>query len=309
MNKLTAVAYYGGIPSKNNNPEKPLILDNFCQGVTASGDIAISHRTMTVIPCDVALIQGFVHDDGKKLPHLILRQQAIDLQRKNNKKSLIVDSNLFLYADPGNTKTYLRYSFDGVFPTTGFYFDKDVNPQRWQKISQTLNLNLKPYRASGDHILICLQRNGGWSMRGLSVIDWLNETILKIRQYSRKRPIIVRSHPGDKKIKRFLTINHKNVRLSTNEKLVDDLRGAWATVVYNSSPSVASVIEGIPTFLTDPYPQHSQSFEVANIDLSRLEDPELKERQYWIEKLSMCHWNFEELKSGEAWSFFRQYTT
>ncbi len=307
MSKFTAVAYYGGIPSNNNNPEKPMILDNFCQGVNACGDTAIPHKGMTTIPCDVALIQGFVHEDGKKLPHLILRQQAINLQKQNSKKSLIVDSNLFLYADPGNSKRYLRYSFDGVFPTTGFYFDKDVDPLRWQKISADLNFNLKPYRTSGNHILICLQRNGGWSMRGLSVLDWLNETIIKIRQYSRNRPIVVRSHPGDKKIKRFLTINHKNVMLSTNERLVDDLRGAWATVVYNSSPSVASLIEGVPAFLTDPYPQHSQSYEVANCDLSKLENPDLLDRQSWIEKLSMCHWNFDELKSGEAWNFFRRY--
>jgi len=33
MSKLTAVAYYGGIPSKNNNPEKPLILDNFVKAL------------------------------------------------------------------------------------------------------------------------------------------------------------------------------------------------------------------------------------------------------------------------------------
>jgi hypothetical protein len=33
MSKLTAVAYYGGIPPKNNNLEKPMILDYFCQGV------------------------------------------------------------------------------------------------------------------------------------------------------------------------------------------------------------------------------------------------------------------------------------
>ena len=30
-------------------------------------------------------------------------------------------------------------------------------------------------------------------------------------------------------------------------------------------------------------------------------------RQEWIEKISMCHWNFQELQSGEAWSFMRQY--
>jgi hypothetical protein len=307
MSKLTAVAYYGGIPSSNNNPEKPLILDNFCKGVMASGDSVIAHKHMSVVACDVALIQGFVHENGKNLPHLKLRKDATELQIKNGKHTLIVDSNLFLYADPGNKKTYLRYSFDGVFPTTGFYFDRDIDSTRWQKISQNLNISLKPYRTHGNHILICLQRNGGWSMRGFDVVDWMNETINQIRKYSPTRPIVVRTHPGDKKIKTILKINHNNVRLSTNERLVDDLSGAWASVVYNSSPSVASLIEGIPTFLTDHQPQHSQTYGVANTDLSKLENPDMPERQAWIERLSMCHWNFEELRSGEAWKFFRQY--
>jgi hypothetical protein len=306
MSKFTAVAYYGGIPPGNKNPEKPLILDNFCEGVIRAGDTVIAHTGLNPLPCDVALIQGFVHEDGKMLPHLILRKRALELQKQTKKRSLIVDSNLFLFADPGNTKRYLRYSFDGVFPTTGFYFDKDVDPSRWQKISQNLGLTLRPYRTSGNHILICLQRNGGWSMKGLSSIQWLDQTINTIKQYS-DRPIIVRAHPGDKKTRGFLKLNYKNVQLSTNEKLVDDLKNAWATVVYNSSPSVASIIMGVPAFLTDPEPTHSQSFEVANMNLSKIETPEQKDRQQWIEKISMCHWNFDELRSGEAWQFFKRY--
>jgi hypothetical protein len=301
------VAYYGGIPPTNNNPEKPLILDNFLAGVRTSGDTAVAHQGMNAVPCDVALIQGFVHEHGKSAPHLQLRHNAVLLQKNNNKRSLIVDSNLFLYADPNNTRTYLRYSFDGVFPTTGFYFDRDIDPSRWTKISRDLNISLKPWRTQGNHILICLQRHGGWSMGGLSVQAWLDQTIIQIRQYSRKRPILVRTHPGDKKIKSILKINHKNVHLSTNERLVDDLRNAWATVVYNSSPSVASIIEGVPAFVTDPLPQHSQTYEVANTDLSRIENPEMLDRQAWIEKISMCHWNFEELRAGEAWRFFKKY--
>jgi hypothetical protein len=307
MNRLTAVAYYAGIPARNNNPEKPLILDNFVAGVNASGDQGIAHRGTNIIPCDVALIQGYVHEHGKTAPHLMLRKSAIDLQRQNKKRSLIVDSNLFLYADPGNSKRYLRYSFDGVFPTTGYYFDRDIDPNRWQKISKNLNLSLKPWRTTGDHILICTQRNGGWSMQGLDVMQWLDQTITAIRQHSRKRPIIVRTHPGDKKARHYIKINHKNVYLSTKQDLVEDLKNAWATVVYNSSPSVASIIEGVPAFLTDPQPQQSQSFDVANISLADIENPKLPERQKWIEKLSMCHWNFEELKSGEAWQFFKKY--
>lgn len=307
MHKIKAVAYYGGIPPKNNNPEKPLILDNFIQGVNACGDEGIAHRAMNIIPCEVALIQGYVHEHGKTAPHLMLRRQALDLQKKNGKRSLIVDSNLFLYADPGNTKHYLRYSFDGVFPTTGFYFDRDIDPDRWNKISRNLNLQLKPWRTTGNHILICTQRNGGWSMRGLDVMQWLDQTINSIRQHSRKRPIVVRTHPGDKKARYYIKINYKNVHLSNKPNFIDDLKDAWATVVYNSSPSVASTIEGIPAFLTDPLPQHSQSFDVSNLSLADIENPKLPDRQQWIEKLSMCHWSFDELRSGEAWQFFKKY--
>ena len=305
-NQLTAVAYFGGIPPNNNNPEKPLILNNFLQGVRASGDNAIAHTGMNVIPCDVAFIQGFVHEHGKTAPHLVLRQNAVNLQKQNEKKSLIVDSNLFLYADPGNTKTYLRYSFDGVFPTTGFYFDKDIDPTRWKKISANLNLTLKDYRQTGNHILVCCQRNGGWSMKGLSVNDWLNSTLATLRTLT-DRPIVVRLHPGDKKWRSWFKMNPiPNVTIS-QKHIKEDLQNAWASVVYNSSPSVASLIEGIPTFVTDPQPEFSQVSGVCNTMLKRIEDPKLHERQEWIERLSMCHWNFDELRSGEAWQFFKRY--
>lgn len=305
MSKFKAVAYYGGIPPRNNNPEKPLILDNFIRGVIASGDEGISHREMNPIACDVAFIQGFVHEHGKTAPHLMLRQNAVDLQKQNGKRSLIVDSNLFLYADPGNTKTYLRYSFDGVFPTTGFYFDTEIDPNRWQKLSTNLGISLKPWRTQGSHILICCQRNGGWSMKGIPVQQWLEETINKVRSFS-DRPIIVRPHPGDKKWQTYLRITQKNVSISTNH-IKQDLQNAWATVLHNSSPAVASAIEGVPVFLTDPNPEFSQAAEVSNTILKRLEDPKMFDRQAWVEKLSMCHWNFDELRSGEAWQFFRKF--
>jgi hypothetical protein len=306
MSKLTAVAYYNGIPPNNSNLEKPKILDYFIEGVRKTGDIGISHTGMNVIPCDVALIQGFVHEQGKNLPHLTLRKSAIDLQKSTGKKSLIVDSNLFLYINKENPLHYLRYSFDGVFPTTGFYFDKEIDHTRWQKISKDLNLSLKDWRNNGSNILLCVQRTGGWSMQGLSTIDWINSTINKITQHT-DRHIVIRTHPGDKKINSVLKISHKNVSLSKNVKLTDDLRTAWATVVYNSSPSVASVIEGIPTFITDPVPQHSQTFRVGNTDISKIENPNMPDRLDWVQRLSMCHWKFDELRSGEAWQFFKRY--
>lgn len=300
-----AVAYYGGIPPHNNNLEKPMILDNFLTGVRNSGDTAIAQTAMQVVPnADVALIQGFVHEHGKTAPHLVLRRNAVEQQINNGKKALIVDSNLFLAYDSRNVNRYLRYSFNGVFPTTGFYFDTDVDPNRWIKISSKLGIQMKPWRTSGNHILVCLQRNGGWSMRGYNSVQWANDTIATLREIT-DRPIIVRGHPGDKKTRYFP--QHKDVFLSSNPSILQDLQGAWATVLYNSSPSVVSAIEGVPVFLTDPQPEHSQSYEVSNTKIKRINDPKLFDREDWVQKLAMCHWNFEELASGEAWRHFRRY--
>lgn len=312
MSKYTAVAYLGGIPPNNKNKEKPLIMANFCQGVIAAGDTAISHKGMDAIPCDVALIQGFVHEHGKDSPHLRLRRAAIDLQKTNNKRSLIVDSNLFLYSNKENPLHYLRYSFDGVFPTTGFYFDTEIDPSRWQKISRNLNLSLKDYRSQGEHILICLQRNGGWSMAGLDVQDWAINIINILRQYT-DRPIVIRAHPGDKSSREYLDPRSpkckikfsKAVRLSSNTDLVDDLRNCWAAINYNSSPVVGAAIEGVPIFVMDPV--NSQCAEIANTDLAQIENPNLFDRQSWVERISMFHWNFNELRSGESWNHIRKF--
>jgi len=296
------VSYLAGIPSPNKNLEKPLILEYFTEGVNRSKDTGILHKDDNLIECDLAVIQGFVHEQGKSLPHLDLRRKVLEFQKLNKKKTLIVDSNLFLYVDKTNKHHYLRYSFDGIFPTTGYYFTKNIDANRWQKIKNKLGINVKPWRESGNHILICIQRNGGWSMQGLDVLTWLDTTIKTIRLYS-DRTIVVRLHPGDSKTK--FTNNHPKVILSTNESLQSDLIGAWATITYNSSPGVASAIEGIPVFVLDPTSANSQANDISNTDISKIESPIQPERDKWLEKIAMSHWNFEELRSGEAWEFIR----
>lgn len=180
---MKLVSYHSGIPAKNNKPEKPAILTNFVAGVNAKGDVGIDHFGSNIEDCDVALLQGFVHANSKQTPHLQLRQRVIDHQRLKNKRTLIVDSNLFLYVNKSNQPHhYLRYSYDGVFRNTGFYFDKDIDPKRWQSIKNNLGINVKDYRKNGDYILLCLQRNGGWSMKGMDVMDFCHRTIRDIKK-------------------------------------------------------------------------------------------------------------------------------
>jgi hypothetical protein len=314
VSRINVVLYLAGIPAKNKNPEKPQILRNFAEGVRRLGDLALEHESLNYVPSDVGVIQGWTHEDGKTAPHLTLRQSVIQGQRSNNKKVLTADSNLFLYKDKSNVHHYLRYSYNGIFPNTGIYCDDAPDPNRWNKLSVKTGLTIKPIRNNGTHILLCLQRNGGWSMNGFDVQDWAINTINAIRQVS-DRPIVIRSHPGDAKAQIYLDplnpqyrLKHlKNITISKDGKdLMHDLNNAWAVVVHNSSPAVAAGIEGYPVFLTDP--TRSQAAEIANTDLKLIETPNTEfNRQRWIERLSMFHWNFEELKSGECWAHMRNY--
>ena len=312
MKPLQVVAYTGGIPLKNKNLEKPLILKYFIEGVNKVGDKGMLHDGMH-LPTDVGLLQGWTHVDGQMAPHLQIRKSVIEGQKRIKKRVITADSNLFLYKDTSNPMHYLRYSFDGIFPTTGEYCDSIIDPNRWKSLSKNIGLDIKPWRTQGDHIVVCLQRNGGWSMKGIDVQDWAIDVITELRKYT-DRKIIIRAHPGDGKTKIYLNPrmpqyklkNLDNVELSNDQRsFFDDLNNAWAVVGHNSSPAVGAAIEGIPVFLTDPV--NSQAREIAHTQLSDIENIQEFDRQPWLERLSMFHWNFDELQSGECWSHMKQF--
>lgn len=306
---MKVVSYLSSIPAKDRNKitEKTEIIKNFAKGVAVIGDDSIAHSG-DYIPGDVAVIQGWVHANSGNTPHLQLRKKVIRNQLAQGKAVITADSNLFLYkvGKHNSPHHYLRYSANDVFPTTGNYFWNDPDPKRWQQISKDLDITVKDWRTNGSHILICLQRNGGWSMGDIDVLEWCSNMINQLRQYT-DRKIVVRGHPGDKKTIESLTKMSLNIYTSTNADIMDDFHDAWATITYNSSPGVSSAIEGVPVFVTDPNPKISQACDIANTDLSQIENPKIFDRQSWLNTLAMCHWNFSELASGKAWAHMRNY--
>jgi hypothetical protein len=289
--------YLSAIP-RNKSETKLAVLKRFGEGVLKSSDQVEFVNGADLVDCDVAVMQGYVHKDINP-PHLQLRKRILD----NHKNVIVIDSNLFQFANAELTNYYLRYSLNGIFPTTGFYFDNKIDESRWQSISNRLNIELKNYRTTGDHILVCLQRVDGWSMCGLSVQEWLDNTVNEIRKYS-SRPIIVRKHPGDRRQEQLQFSNQYTI--STTPKLVDDLENCWATITYNSSPGIASLIHGVPVFVTDIEPKQSQTWPVCNTDLRLIETPIMHDRTDWINKISQSHWNDDEVASGQAWQFIRE---
>jgi len=270
---------------------------------------------------DLAIIYSWINErkwpsnpGPGKTEMLNLKRDIIDQQIRNNGHTMAIDNSLFVYKDQSYVHNYLRYSIDGVFANSGYYFDHEVDPNKWNTIRKKLSIVVKPWRQSGNHILICLQRNNGFSFDyGKDIEEWLLKTVTEIRKFSDRR-IVIRPHPGDGKT--LLKIRGINSRLSTrrpgkyrhldnkvvvsmNRRIEDDLRDAWCTVVYNSSPSAVSAIEGIPVFILDPIPQRSQSFDVCNTDLSMIEHPVMPDnRQQWLERVSMSHFTIEDINDG-----------
>lgn len=307
---MKVVSYYGVVPSKNKNQEKYDILTKFVKGVNAAGDLGIVHNGFDLQSCDVGVIQGWTHEVGKNLPHLKLRQSVID--RTANKHVVCADANLFLYANKSNEPHhYLRYSFNGVFPNTGIYCDTHIDPKRWQQISKHTGIQLEAEKTDGKHILICAQREGGWSMGKLSLDNWLIATCKEIRKYS-DRPIRVRLHPKDNatnrrasEISRLLRQVNLAVVSTNRDSLQKDLQNCWAVVNHNSSSIVGPIIQGYHSFITDS--KTSQCAEVSNYGFEKIESPQVFDRQRWLERISMFHWNFEELEDGTAWRHMRTY--
>jgi hypothetical protein len=316
---IKVVSYLATLPrgktpeSIAKNQDKSNTLRYFVQGVNAVGDLGVVSESTLWEPSDVAVILGWVHEHGKTSAHLELRRSILENQARTGGRTIIADSNLFLYQDINNPGYWLRYSYDNVFPGLGEYCDHNPDPARWKKVQAELNIKLKPWRTQGHHVLVCLQRDGGWSMRGFDVVDWALDTIAEIRGYS-NRPIVIRSHPGDKRAikycqrleKLLLGRRVRDVSFSQpSHSLLQDLSQCWAVVNHNSSPTVAAAIEGIPIFVTDPV--HSQAREVANTDFALLENPAIFERTDWIERLSQFHWSHRDLQLGHCWQHMRKW--
>ena len=137
---IKVVSYMKCIPPGNKKPQKPLIIKNFIEGVNAVGDKGLVLNTWSIVDADVAVIQGFTHQDSQKHRHLILRKAVYDRQQQKGKRTVIVDSSLFLFADPTQSKNYLRYGYDGIFPNTAEYCWDKPDPMRWEEIKKNLKI-------------------------------------------------------------------------------------------------------------------------------------------------------------------------
>jgi hypothetical protein len=233
------------------------------------------------------------------------RKKIIDQLRLRKTPAVFVDSNILHYAR--SEHEWHRYSLGTVYPDSGTYFFWDLDQTKWQRFSDWHNAPLRPWRTTGNHILILCQRPKGFNMF-LDQDAWLEKTVHKIRKHT-QRPIMIRMHPGDgtrfKQIEKIQKRYGTSVVISEHANIRDALVNCWCTVGINSTPNVVAAIEGVPGYVEDP--RRSWAADVAFTDLAQIENPVLTDRTDWTHKIANIHWSNQEVVSGQLWAAIKQY--
>jgi hypothetical protein len=167
--------------------------------------------------------------------------------------------------------------------------------------AQTLGLTVKPWRTTGEYILIAGQHDKSLQWQNQpSISNWFLKVYTEIRKHT-LRPIIFRPHPRC----RLPDIEHglKYVYRQEPQHIdgtYDDFNMAFdnifATINWSSNPGIHSVINGIPSFVSN----HSLAYDVANdIDfLHDIENPLMLDRTQWLNDYAYTEWTAEEIAQG-----------
>lgn len=226
-------------------------------------------------------------------------------------ESAVFRKNLPNYPHP---KAYHRFSWWSYFYDEGEYNADNSPPDRWYKIQDEQKIDVKDWRQPGDSILLLLQRPGDSSLKNLlkkhgTYDAFLLHTLKEIRKYT-DRKIIVRLHPArvDRQLEIIERCQLKNFELSQNNKgagllnggdgLYEDFERAWAVVGFNTNALTESACEGIPTFSLC---NSSMAWPVSNKSLSKLEKPDVFNRDQWLYNLAYCQWRTDEIEKGLPW--------
>jgi hypothetical protein len=144
-----------------------------------------------------------------------------------------------------------------------------------------LGVTLKAWRKTGEHVLVCPNRSFG-KPGMIMPREWAHD-VCKALAASTKREIRLRPHPGNS---------------PPSIPLADDLRGAWAVVIWASSAGVHALLAGVPVFQFAP---HWICEDAAAKPGTNLEDPQMDEtaRLRAFERLAWAQWSIDEIQTGE----------
>ena len=153
-----------------------------------------------------------------------------------------------------------------------------------------------------------------------NLYNWINSKIEEIRNNNCKRKIIIRPKDFKLNIKKeknkiiFISQNEykiiydklDNIDITLNNKneLEKDLENAWACILFSTSASVIALIKGIPVFCGS---SNTIGYEICNINFSKIENPEMKDRTDFFNNFAHQIWSIKEMNEGIVWQKYEEY--
>ncbi len=181
------------------------------------------------------------------------------------------------------------------------FANQNVDGERWKKF----NIELQPWKQTGDKIIICGQHSNSHQWRNNPPMStWFDQQITQIRKHTDK-PIVIRPHPRNGVS--LNTSKYKNVKIVTPQRdrrtyddtdLSERLKSAWAVVSHSSNPAMTAVFSGIPVYVSEA----SLSYDVGNVSYENINHPNMPDRQQWANKLAYTEWWTDEIEQGLPWS-------
>ena len=96
-------------------------------------------------------------------------------------------------------------------------------------------------------------------------------------------------------------IPKRDINTYDDTDFTKQLNDAYAVVNHSSNPAMQAVFNGVPVFTS----KSSLSYEVANKDYKKLDNPETPDREEWAHQLCHTEWWIDEIKEGTPWKRIR----
>lgn len=151
-----------------------------------------------------------------------------------------------------------------------------------------LNVELKPWRTDGGHVLILPNRSFGVPGRMMPA-DWAERCAERLKLQT-KRPVRIRAHPGNDEPKA--------------RPLAADLEGACAAVIWSSTAGIHALVAGIPVFSDAPHwickSASLPASDLGAMDAGRPWDRMALDvtRRSALERMAFGQWRIEEIETG-----------
>ncbi len=216
--------------------------------------------------------------------------------------------------DMSDTRNYyFRLGLNSYTYDDGIFKNENSPPDRWKVLQEKCGIEIKPWKSTGDYILLLLQNPHDTSLYNLPIPydHWIVNTVKEISSHT-SEDIVIRLHPNfvhkfnipfyqsiDVPNKIIISGTKSNSNISHGGKDFEDtLKNARAVVSFSSNGLQESVCEGIPTISLDT---SSFSWPVSYHSLDILKENEIKcdfERDQWLYDCAYCQWTADELDSG-----------